>query len=82
MKSLIILAPAAVAAVIAGSALANPTLSSDVFRGPPVPLKPVLVPIDPDILYPKPKFKIPVPGPGCLSCPQEIGQDMVLPALR
>ncbi|MCG6904523.1 MAG: hypothetical protein LJE68_17780 [Rhodobacter sp.] len=80
------------AAAVLGAALTMPAAAhpgapghAHVVIGPAVALTPMFTKrpvwsyrIDPSVLYPIPKrIPIPVPGPGCLSCPPiDFGQQM------
>lgn len=74
---------ALLATAVALPAAANPAKidSVEIFKNPfTLPLERVL---DDDLLYPKPKIKIPGFGPACLSCPDaailDQSQILVLP---
>ncbi|ETA50394.1 hypothetical protein [Ponticoccus alexandrii] len=67
----------------ATGALADP-IAAEFKGGFPLPSKRVLHQVPDHILHPKPKLKIKIPTPGCLSCPGvPVDQGaVVLPAFR
>lgn len=64
----------ALALATALPAMAEKEMDGYGLRHVPWPPGPVItiLPVDPHILYPIPKKVIPIPRPGCLSCPPDV----------